>query len=311
MIPESHASATPDALTRLKQRQATSISVCIPARDEESTVGTVVDVVRRELCERTELVDEVLVIDDGSTDATAERARSAGARVVATSEILPWLPAGSGKGNAMWLALYESEGELLCFLDADLRNFDARFVTALIEPLLVDDRIVMVKAQYRRPFGDEPTGGGRVTELLARPLLALLFPELAYIAQPLAGECATRRSALETVPFVEGWGVEIGLLIDLARRFGVAAVAQAHLGVREHRNRPLAELAPQARAVLATGLARAGIEVASSRLGALAELTSIDDDGGMARRVPTEVRERLPMLEIPAYRARFDRERSA
>jgi glucosyl-3-phosphoglycerate synthase len=256
--------------------------------------------------EHVPLVDEVVVIDDGSTDATAEAARWEGARVLAVDEILPDLPRGSGKGNALWMSLYACEGDVLCWLDADVRNFGPHFVTRLVAPLLRDPSIGFVKGYYRRPLYGDATGGGRVTELMARPVISALFPHLAGFVQPLAGEYAGRRALLETVPFVEGWGVEIGLLIDLVANFGIDAIGQVDLDVREHRNRPLEELGPQAMAILVTGLRRAGVPVDKR----LAELVRYDDEQ-QQQRVAVEIRERPPMLGIPAYRARFNRELSA
>ena len=214
------------------------------------------------------------MIDDGSTDATAEVAGWEGARVLAVDDVLPELPDGSGKGNALWMSLYACDGDIVCWLDADVRNFGSHFVTRLLEPLLTDPAIGFVKGYYRRPLHGEPTGGGRVTELMARPLLSALFPHLAGFVQPLAGEYAGRRALLETVPFVEGWGVELGLLIDLVANFGIDAIAQVDLDVREHRNRPLEELGPQAMAILVTGLRRAGVPVDKR----LAELVRYDDE---------------------------------
>ncbi len=285
--------AAATALAQAKIRQGVTVSVCIPAWNEEATIGEIVATVRRDLIERTTVVDELIVVDDGSSDGTATEALEHGATVVVAGEILPDLPEGSGKGNTLWKSLYASSGDLICFLDADVRNFGAHFVTRLLAPLFESEAIGMVKAFYRRPFGDEPTGGGRVTELMARPVLTYLFPALTRFAQPLAGECAARRSVLEAVPFVEGWGVEIGLLIDVVREFGHASVTQVDLGVREHRNRPLEDLGPQARAILVTALWRAGIE------------------RGGAAHVDVEVRERPPMLTAPAYRTKFGRELTA
>jgi glucosyl-3-phosphoglycerate synthase len=262
--------------------------------------------VRRNLVERARLVDEVVVIDDGSTDATAETASWEGARVLAVDEILPDLPTGSGKGNALWMSLFACDGDIVCWLDADVRNFGPHFVTRLLGPLLTDPAVGFVKGYYRRPLHGDATGGGRVTELMARPVISALFPHLAAFVQPLAGEYAGRRALLETVPFVEGWGVEIGLLIDLVANFGLDAIAQVDLDVREHRNRPLEDLGPQAMAILVTGLRRAGVPVDKR----LTELVRYDVHQ-QPERVAVEIRERPPMITLPAYRQKFGRELSA
>ncbi|HYU39188.1 MAG TPA: glucosyl-3-phosphoglycerate synthase [Acidimicrobiia bacterium] len=296
------------ALVEAKVRHGHTVSVCLPARDEEATVGRVVGTVRRALMERLPLVDEVVVIDDGSTDATADIARAEGAHVLTADEVLPHLPPGSGKGNALWKSLYVSQGDLLCWIDADIRNFRAHFVTRLLAPLLNDPAIGMVKGYYRRPLHGEPSGGGRVTELMARPVLSYLFPMLTRFVQPLSGEYAARRSLVETVPFVEGWGVEIGLLLDVVFRFGVQSVTQVDLGVREHRNRPLEELGPQALAILATVLRRAGIDACDPPF--VSELVRYDDQLAPVR-VPVVVSERPPMITVPEYCAKFGREQTA
>ncbi len=275
-----------------------TVSVCIPARDEETTIGHIVGAVRRDLVERVGLVDEIIVVDDGSLDDTAAAARDEGATVVAESAILPSAPPGSGKGNVLWKSLHASRGDIICWVDADIRNFSSFFVAELVEPLLRSPAVQFVKAYYERPFHGEPTGGGRVTELMARPVLSHLFPELADIVQPLAGEYAGRRRALEVVPFVQGWGVEIGLLIDICARFGRDAIAQVDLGVREHRNRPLAELGAPALAILVTALRRAGLEHDGATV---AELVGFDESANPQRRAVT-VAERPPIIEIPDYR---------
>jgi glucosyl-3-phosphoglycerate synthase len=235
-------------------RGGRTISVCLPARDEEATVGAIVSEVCRALTAGgggVDLVDEVVVVDDGSEDATAEKAEAAGARVVAAGET------GGGKGQALLVALEEARGDFLVFLDADVENFSAHFVTGLLGPLLTDDDVALVKGFYERPIDGAASGGGRVTELVARPIIDLLFPLLAGIRQPLAGETAAPRAVLEKTGLDPYYGIELGLLIDVADRFGVEAVAQVDLGVRVHRNRPLAELRREATDVLHAALGRA------------------------------------------------------
>jgi glucosyl-3-phosphoglycerate synthase len=297
---------SPRSLAELKARLGLTVSVCLPAQNEEATVGHIVATVRRELVERAGLVDEVVVLDDGSTDATAEAARWEGAAVHAVSDVLQASGPGQGKGNALWKSLYVAEGDLVCWIDADVRNFSSRFVTSLLVPLFNDPSIGFVKGYYRRPLDTQPTGGGRVTELVARPLLSALFPHLAHIVQPLAGEYAGRRELLERVPFVAGWGVELGLLIDLATEFGVDAITQRDLGVREHRNRPLDQLAPQAMEVLLTALRRAGVPP----MLVSTTLVRFDEDH-TPDLVAIDVGERPPMLTVPEYRAKFGRELTA
>lgn len=225
-------------------------SVVIPARNEARTIGGIVAALMV-VVSRGDLA-EVIVVDDGSTDDTAGVAAAAGARVIDASD-------GPGKGAAMWDGVAATSSDIVVFCDADLEDFDPSFVTRLADELREDgDQLVLVKADYERA-GE----GGRVTELAARPILQLLHPQLAHLAQPLGGEYAATRAALEQVPFVRGYGVEMGLLIDLARRFGVESIGEVHLGVRRHRNRPLAALGPQAREVLSVALARAGVAAVS------------------------------------------------
>jgi glucosyl-3-phosphoglycerate synthase len=249
-----HRDLDVDELTAAKGGRTTS--VCLPARNEAATVGEIVTRIAAH-----PLVDEVVVVDDHSSDGTGEAALAAGATVVRSDEVLAQHGDGPGKGQALWKAVASSTGDVIAFCDADLRDFQPHFITGLLGPFLLDPHLAFVKAYYQRPGSDgSPRGGGRVTELVARPLLHLLFPHLADLVQPLAGEFAARRDVFEAVPFVEGYGVDIGLVIDIAHDFGVDAMAQVDLGTRKHRNRPLDDLGPMATVVLMTMLRRAGIE---------------------------------------------------
>ena len=221
------------------------VSVVIPARDEAATVA---GVVRGVLASGDRRVVEVLVVDDGSSDGTAAVAAAAGARVVASVD-------GPGKGQAMWRGVAESVGDLLVFCDADLDPFDPSYVPRLVDALVGRPGAALVKGRYRRRAGT----GGRVNELVARPSLELLHPALAHLSQPLGGEYAGWRDVLESVPFVDGYGVDLGLVLDVAARFGADAVIEADLGERSHRNRSLDELRPQAAAVLRVAMQRAGV----------------------------------------------------
>ena len=248
----SHAQFDPAELAESKGDR--SISVCIPARNEAATVGPVVHSIISALtgpAGGVPLVDEVLVVDDGSVDRTAEVAREAGARSSA-----PTPPTG-GRGRPCAPALKASEGDLLAFVDADVTNFEPHFVTGLLGPLLADESLSLVKGFYRRPLQGAPDGGGRVTELMAKPIIDVLFPFLSAIEQPLAGETAAPRSVLEKCGLADGYAVELALLIDVATLFGVGTVAQVDLGIRVHRNRPLSELRPQATDILRAALVRA------------------------------------------------------
>ncbi|MEU6997342.1 glucosyl-3-phosphoglycerate synthase [Nonomuraea sp. NPDC046570] len=248
-----------DALVLAKG--ATTVSVVLPARDEERTVGPIVTAIRRHLVERVRLIDEIVVVDSRSTDATAARARAAGATVVHQDEVLPGLPQMSGKGEALWKGLAATTGDVVVFIDSDLRNFAPHFVTGLLGPLLTDPATQFVKAAYERPYTGpggavERGEGGRVTELVARPLLNLFWPELAGFVQPLGGEYAARRDVLERVPFVTEYGVEFGLLVDLLELVGLDAMDQVDLGSREHAHQSTAALGRMAGQITLTAWSR-------------------------------------------------------
>ena len=241
-------------------KRGRTISVVLPALNEAATVGPVIETIVPML---GGLVDELIVLDSGSTDDTESRALAAGARVVHREEALPQIPPQPGKGEALWRSLAATTGDFIVFIDSDLIDPDPMFVPRLVGPLLTADGIHLVRGFYRRPLkvgdAEDANGGGRVTELVARPLLAALRPELGYVLQPLGGEYAGTRELLTSVPFAPGYGVEIGLLVDTYDRYGLDAIAQVNLGVRTHRNRPLSELGPMSRQIIATLLTRCGI----------------------------------------------------
>lgn len=249
-----------DLAARLRASGQT-VSVALPALNEGATIGAICRTIRESLMESTGLVHELLVIDGDSTDDTAAQARAAGATVRSLSDLIPEIAPMRGKGESLWRSLSELTGDIVVWVDADIRNFAPHFVTRLVAPLVMDQEISFVKAFYRRPLahGDAllPSGGGRVTELLARPMLNALFPELSAILQPLAGEYAGRRDLLSRLPFFTGYSVEVGLLIDLLDTVGLDGIAQVDLEERVHRNRPIEELSPMAYAIARTILRRA------------------------------------------------------
>jgi glucosyl-3-phosphoglycerate synthase len=288
----STAAAWPIELVRTLKAD-TTVSVVLPALDEEATVGPIV----RGVLALGDLVDEVVVMDSGSVDRTARNAREAGARVVHRDDVLPELGSRPGKGEVMWKALAATSGDLVVYLDADLIEFGPHFVPALIGPLLADAQIKLVKAFYDRPLLDlSATGGGRVTELTARPLLNLHFPELAGVVQPLAGECAARRTLLEALPFAADYGVEIAMLIDTLRHAGLPALAQVDLGERRHGHQSTAALGRMAAVILQAVTARLGHDTNP-------ELTQFERVDGRVQPIVTPILtdDRPPMRTVPGY----------
>ncbi|GAA3372743.1 glucosyl-3-phosphoglycerate synthase [Streptomyces sannanensis] len=291
-------------------KRSTTVSVVLPALNEEATVGEIVTVIRRELMEAVPLVDELVVIDSGSTDRTSEVAAAAGARVVHRDAILPRIPAAPGKGEVLWRSLLVTHGDIVCFVDADLRDFSADFVSGIVGPLLTEPDVHFVKAMYDRPLtvSDGPASGrttagqgGRVTELVARPLLNLHWPLLAGFVQPLGGEYAARRSLLERLPFPVGYGVELGLLVDALHLVGLDALAQVDVGVRKHRHQDDQALGRMAAAIYRTAQQRL------SRAHLIRpELTQFErgENGFVPRTHPVDTEERPPMAGIAEYSAR-------
>ncbi|KUH35378.1 MULTISPECIES: glucosyl-3-phosphoglycerate synthase [Streptomyces] len=290
-----------DRLLAAKRARGTTVSVVLPALDEEATVGEIVTVIRRELMsEAVPLVDELVVLDSGSTDRTAEVAAAAGARVVARDDVLPRIPAVPGKGEVLWRSLLVTGGDVVCFVDADLREFRADFVTGIVGPLLTDPDVEFVKATYDRPLGSGPAAGqgGRVTELVARPLLNLHWPQLAGFVQPLGGEYAARRSLLERLPFPVGYGVELALLVDALHLVGLDALAQVDVGVRLHRHQDDRALGRMAAAIYRT----AQLRLSRGHL-VRPRLTQFErTEAGFAPRThPVDTEERPPMVEVAEY----------
>jgi glucosyl-3-phosphoglycerate synthase len=278
-----------------------TISVVLPALNEEDTIESVIDSISPLI---DGLVDELIVLDSGSTDDTEIRAIAAGARVVSREQALPEVPTRLGKGEALWRSLAATSGDIVVFVDSDLINPHPMFVPWLVGPLLIGDGIHLVKSFYRRPLkvsdasgSASATGGGRVTELVARPLLAALRPELGCVLQPLGGEYAATRELLTSLPFAPGYGVEIGLLVDTFDQLGLEAIAQVNLGVRAHRNRPLGELGVMSRQVIATLLSRCGIP--DSGVGLTQFFADGADGNGYTRRSwPVSLVDRPPMNRL-------------
>ncbi len=243
-----------ERLVTLKQQQGLTISLALPALNEEETVGTVIGTIQEALMRRVPLIDEMVLIDSNSSDRTREIASELGVPVHIHQEILPRLGARRGKGEALWKSLLVTSGDIVAWIDTDIVNIDPRFVYGIIGPLLLNPKVQLVKGFYQRPLrvGEKTQagGGGRVTELTARPLLNLFYPELSGIVQPLSGEYAGRRSALEQIPFFSGYGVEIGMVIDIFDRFGVEGIAQVDLLERVHHNQELDALSKMSFAIL-------------------------------------------------------------
>lgn len=278
----------------------TTVSVVLPALNEAATVGRIVARILP-----IPVVDEVVVVDSGSTDDTIAVATAAGARVVRREDVLTHLAPRPGKGEVLWRSLAAASGDVICFVDSDLRDFSPSFVTGLLGPLLTDPGVAFVKATYDRALRtgevELPTGGGRVTELVARPLLALHWPALAGFVQPLGGEYAARRSLLEQLPFPCGYGVEFGLLVDTFNRVGLDAMAQVDLSRRKHRNADLHKLGQMASEILQVANARLGRPVPPP-----VELTQFVRDGSGYRFVTTDMteHERQPIVTIEEYASR-------
>jgi len=300
-------------LVKEKEKKGMKISLCIPTLNEEKTIGKEVLILRSELMERYPLIDEFAVIDSGSQDKTLEVAGNYGADVYLASDILPEVGDKRGKGENLWKAIHQLKGDVICYVDADISNIHPRFVYGLVAPLIRRDEVHYVKAFYDRPLnyssGLRSSGGGRVTEILIRPLFSLFFPELTNVIQPLSGEYAARREVLETIPFPIGYGVETSHLLDLYEKFGLDAFAQTDLDRRVHRNQTTNALGKMSFGILQTFF---------NRLRAQGKIDQMPDMETFYRRFEVEdgiysqlvqkvvEEERPPMIEIEGYRNRTD-----
>ncbi len=301
-------------LVRAKHESGLSISLCIPTLNEENTIGKEIIVFKSELMDRYPLLDEIAVIDSGSSDRTVEVAASFGADTYLASEILPQYGSCRGKGENLWKAIHQLRGDIICYVDADIKNIHSKFASALVAPLIYRPEIQYVKAFYDRPlaFSDDirPSGGGRVTEILVRPLFSMFFPELTALIQPLSGEYAVRREVLERLPFPVGYGVETSHLIDVYREGGLDAFAQVDLDNRVHRNRSTNDLGRMAFGILRSFMKRLrdyGMVGELPELGGL--FRQCQAEGPRYEQVAREIleEERPPMISLPEYRERHGR----
>ena len=294
----------PDAglLAELKREAGLRISVCLPALNEQTTIGDMCTKIRVDLMEGVGLVDELLVVDSGSEDDTMAVARATGAEVHRGAEIMPHMGHVMGKGEAMWKSLAVTSGDLICWCDSDIKNFNSGFVIGLLTPLLLDEDIKMSKGFYRRPLDGDPTGGGRVTELVVRPLLHLLYPKLTGLVQPLSGEYALRRDVALELPFFTHYAVDLGLLIDLVERHGLNALAQVDLGERIHRKQDTLSLGKMSHQIMRSVLHRLDelgrIKLTDDLSDALVQFIP-KDSGPVAVRFDQEIIERPAMANFP------------
>jgi nucleotide-binding universal stress UspA family protein len=301
-----------EQLVSLKEERGSKISLALPALNEEDTIGNVLRITRRELMEKVPLLDELIVMDSDSTDNTRAIVEDLGIPVYIHQEVLPEHGARSGKGEALWKSLYVTTGDIVIWVDTDISNFHPRFVYGLIGPLLNRPNLTFVKGFYRRPLkaGNElqPGRGGRVTELTARPMLNLFYPELSGIIQPLAGEYGGRRSALEQVTFTSGYGVETSLLIDIFEKFKLASIAQVDLVERIHRNQPLGRLSQMSFAIIQTLFSKLERRYGHEMLHDVNRtMKTVRYEPGHFFLEVAEIAEleRPPMIEIPEYRQKI------
>lgn len=295
-----------------KERRNISISLCIPTLNEEKTIGKEIVLFKSELMSRYPLLDEIAVIDSGSEDKTREVASSFGADVYLSKDILPRLGEKKGKGENLWKAIYQLKGDIIVYIDADIKNIHPRFVYGLVAPLIYHPEMKYVKAFYDRPLAISnelrPSGGGRVTEILIRPLFSLFFPELSGIIQPLSGEYAVRREVLEQIPFPIGYGVETSHLLDVYQKWGMSAFGQTDLDQRVHRNQDTRDLGKMAFGILQTFLSRMQslglIEKLPKMQSILRQFEAQNKEFRSVEKTIVE-EERPPMITIKEYQEKF------
>lgn len=295
-----------------KERQNLKISLCIPTLNEEKTIGKEIVIFRSELMTRYPLLDEIAVVDSGSTDRTCEVATQYGADTYFSGDILPEEGFKRGKGENLWKAIHQLNGDIIVYVDADIANIHPRFVYGLVAPLIYNHETKYVKAFYDRPLafsqGIRPSGGGRVTEILTRPLFSLFFPELTALMQPLSGEYAVRRTVLEEIAFPIGYGVEISHLIDVYTRWGLQAFAQTDLDKRVHRNQATRDLGKMAFGILQAFLNRCGqldmVDV-KTELSQVLRQFQVNHEQIEQREFTIVEEERPPMKTIETYRNKF------
>ncbi len=295
-------------LVRLKEEQGLKISLCIPTLNEEKTIGKEIVILKSELMERYPLIDEFAVIDSGSKDKTLEVAASFGADTYSAKDILPEVGNKPGKGENLWKAIYQLKGDIIIYVDADISNIHPRFVYGIVGPLIINESIKYCKAFYDRPItyssGVRASGGGRVTEILIRPLFSLFFPELTSLIQPLSGEFAVRREVLEKIPFPIGYGVETAHILDVYREWGLEAFAQCDLDQRIHRNQSTNALGKMSFGILQTFLNRMRKYGMVDKMPDMATLyRQFQAEGNHYELLKKEIveYERPPMVTIPAY----------
>ncbi|MCC5941349.1 MAG: glucosyl-3-phosphoglycerate synthase [Balneolaceae bacterium] len=298
-------------LVEAKKKKNLTISLCLPTLNEEKTIGKELIIFRSELMERYPLIDEIAVIDSGSDDKTLEVAKNFGADTYLASDILPNLEPKRGKGENLWKAIYQLKGDIIVYVDADISNIHPRFVYGLVAPLIYRDEVKYVKAFYDRPLAFSgnvrPSGGGRVTEILVRPLFSLFFPDLTAIIQPLSGEYAVRREVLDQIAFPIGYGVETSHLIDVYHKFGLEAFAQTDLDKRVHENKPTQALGKMAFGILQTFIKRAkalGVFEKAEHETILRQFQAKRDQYEQ-NLIEIIEEERPPMIEIEEYRKKF------